>query len=82
MADSAADADVVPVVPDALDMSPSADCNCCRRPARLLEVSARLDVVDAELAEAVVGLLPLLTPPVLPLSPEGGGGGGPSPKLL
>ena len=82
MADSAADADVVPVVPDVLDMSPSADCNCCRRPARLVELSARLEVVDAELAEAVVGLLPLLTPPVLPLSPEGGGGGGPSPKLL
>jgi hypothetical protein len=80
MEDSAADAEVVPVVPDKLDMSPSADCNCCRRPARLLEVSARLDVVDAELAEAVV--VPLPTPLVLPLSPVGGGGGGPSPKLL
>jgi len=73
----------VPVVPDVLDMSPKADCNCCRRLFRLLELSATLDVVDAELVEAVVLLLVLLpTPLTLPLSPEGGGGGGPSPKLL
>ena len=76
------DAEVVPVVPDVVDMSPRAVCNCCRRLSRVLETSARLDVVDAELVAAVVLLLVLLpTPPTLPLSPDGGGGGL-SPKLL
>ncbi len=84
IADSAADAEVVPVVPAVIDMSPRAVCNCCRRLSRLLELSATLEVVDAELVEAVVLLvLPVLLPAplTLPLSPEGGGGG-PSPKLL
>jgi hypothetical protein len=55
-----------------LELEPSADSSCCIMLSSVLARSDTLDVVDAELVDAVELLL--LAPPM----PPGGGGGGPS----
>jgi len=64
---------------EAPDVELSADSSCFIMSSRLLDRSARLDVVDVELVVRVEApaLPEPLTPPMPP--PSGGGGGGPSP---
>ncbi len=60
------EAEVVPVV------EPRLDSSCCIRLSMLLDMSARLEVVEAELVDEV-DELPLM-PPIPPMPPGGGGG--------
>jgi hypothetical protein len=63
------EAEVVP------DVAPRLDSSCCIKLSMLLDMSARLEVVEAELVDEVEPL-PLI-PPILsmsPILPPGGGG--------